>query len=278
MLVLGAENANVRGGGLGVLQGILRFDDGDLVGDAGLVLRFVVIEGLFVGDDRIIEDLLQGILPAELKIEHREAGLLAETFVFQIRGAQLGVEAGHPHRFGHLSPEIGFPGNIQSSRDELVLRLELLAPLVVELVVPLVVLPMFVDAVGRNNCSRGSSAATPGLNERSHEALKVRWIELRRGFPHQSARFHVILEELLDVLVVDIELRLERIQFRVLEDLPPIPTQHGIGRPRDFPIGVLEMGGRFLVTEVGGLRIRWRRIGWRLAGDKSGRRCTLSGR
>jgi len=50
------------------------------------------------------------------------------------------------------------------------------------------------------------------------------------------AGFHEIFEGLLDVLVVDIELILEGVQFGVVENFPPFAVQHGVLRLRDFPL------------------------------------------
>jgi hypothetical protein len=45
---------------------------------------------------------------------------------------------------------------------------------------------------------------------------------------NQGARFHKVLERLLDVLVVDIELFLQGIQGRIIEHLPPFTAKHCI--------------------------------------------------
>src|SRR3984957_7176497 len=44
---------------------------------------------------------------------------------------------------------------------------------------------------------------------------------LRAGFPHQGARFHEVFERLLDVLIVDVELIFEGVEFRIVESFPP---------------------------------------------------------
>jgi len=50
---------------------------------------------------------------------------------------------------------------------------------------------------------------------------------LRACLGDESAGFHEIFEGLLDVLVVDIELILEGVQFGVVENFPPFAVQHG---------------------------------------------------
>ena len=64
VLILGAQDAEIGRGGLGVLQGIGRFDDGDLIGDAGLVLRLGVGERLLIRLDGIVVEFFQRVLAA----------------------------------------------------------------------------------------------------------------------------------------------------------------------------------------------------------------------
>jgi len=113
---LGTQDANVRGGGFRVLQSILCFHHRDLIRDPGLVLRLIVIERFLIRDDRIIEDLLQGILPAELKIEHRQAGLFTQALILEICRAGLRTETRRPHLIHHFTPNIRLPGGIQRSQ------------------------------------------------------------------------------------------------------------------------------------------------------------------
>ena len=58
---------------------------------------------------------------------------------------------------------------------------------------------------------------------------------LRASFGDERARLHEVFERDFDVLVVDIELLFQRVQFRLIEDLPPVAANHGILRAGDFP-------------------------------------------
>ncbi|MGA7860797.1 MAG: hypothetical protein WCB19_02950 [Thermoplasmata archaeon] len=67
---------------------------------------------------------------------------------------------------------------------------------------------------------------------------------MRAGLAHYGASCHEVLEVFFDVLVVDIQLFFEGVQFRIVEDLPPLAAQHGIRRLRDPPAFTLfELGG-----------------------------------
>ena len=67
------------------------------------------VKGLLIGGNRRVQDLLEGILPAELEEEGRQAGLLGETFVFKVGGADLGRVLCLAHGIAYLAPEIGLP-------------------------------------------------------------------------------------------------------------------------------------------------------------------------
>ncbi len=51
VLVLRAQQAHIDGRGLRGFERGLGFDHGDVVADAGVVLRLVVVEGLLIGCD-----------------------------------------------------------------------------------------------------------------------------------------------------------------------------------------------------------------------------------
>ena len=113
VLVLGAQDAEIGRGGLGVLQGVRRFDDGDLIGNAGFVLRPGVVERFLVGLDGIVVELLQRILAADLEEVDGQAGLFGQSLVLQIGGAELCVVLGRADGVAHLSPQVRLPGEIQ---------------------------------------------------------------------------------------------------------------------------------------------------------------------
>ena len=56
----------------------LRLDHGNVVVDPGVVIALRQVERFLIGCDSIIEDLLQRILPANLKVILRQTGLFGE--------------------------------------------------------------------------------------------------------------------------------------------------------------------------------------------------------
>src|ERR1035441_902673 len=90
MLVLGACNAKIGSQRLCALQGGLRLDDGNLIRKARFILSAGKFQGLLIGDYRSVQDLLEGILSAELEKEGSQTGLLGEAFIFKVGGAELG--------------------------------------------------------------------------------------------------------------------------------------------------------------------------------------------
>ena len=92
------------------------------------------------------------------------------------------------------------------------------------------------------------------LRERDQEgAGRHRGKELGARLADNGARGHEVLEELLDVLVVDVELLFERIQFRIVVDLPPFAAQRGILGLGDRPAAQAAEGrvGRGLPEALG---------------------------
>src|SRR5258707_5333044 len=75
MFELGASDTNVRSGSLRVFQRVLGFYYRYLVGDSGFVLDLVVSQRFFKGDDGIIKELLQRVLPSDLEVEGSQRGL-----------------------------------------------------------------------------------------------------------------------------------------------------------------------------------------------------------
>ena len=65
---------------------------------------------------------------------------------------------------------------------------------------------------------------------------------MRARLAHQGSRLHKVLKGLADILVVDIELIFERIQFRLIVDLPPLAAKSRILGLRDGPsVRLLEL-------------------------------------
>ena len=74
---------------------------------------------------------------------------------------------------------------------------------------------------------------------------------LRASLADDGAGRQIVLEIDLDGLVVDVELPFQVVEFRLLENFPPVAAQHLVLGRSDFPsLRVLEVDWRFLV--VGG--------------------------
>src|SRR6202044_2553145 len=73
--------------------------------------------------------------------------------------------------------------------------------------------------------------------------------QLRVGLRNQRPRLQKVLKELLDVLVVDVELFLQSVEFWVAVELPPLAAQHGILRLRYLPaVRLLKLRRRLLIS------------------------------
>ncbi len=194
--VLGPGDPAVDRGRLRGPEGRLRLDERDLVIDARVITGLFGVQGLLVGLHGVVEHLLQGVLAADLEEVLREAGLLGQTFKRQVGRAELGGELAGAHGVANLPPEIGRPRNLSREREHLGLQVG--------------------GHPRRGRCEIGGA---PGPGERRGDADGRE--ELRPRLPHQRARLHVVLEGHPDVLVVDLELRFERVQLRFPVDLPP---------------------------------------------------------
>jgi hypothetical protein len=58
VFVLSAGNAEIGGGGFGVIKGVLRFDEGDLIVYAGFIAGAGEFDGLFIRGDGIVINFL----------------------------------------------------------------------------------------------------------------------------------------------------------------------------------------------------------------------------
>ncbi len=155
--------------GLGVLQGVLRFDDGDLVVDAGLVASAGDVERLFVGLDGGVVEILQRVLAAKLEEEEREVGLFAEALVFEIGGAELRFELRLADGVADMAPEIGLPGDVEGKRGEGALRAR--------------VERAAAASRGIFKVGRGAGALVRGADARGWEELRVGLDARWRGQP-----------------------------------------------------------------------------------------------
>ena len=112
MFVLRTRQRDVYVSGLRCLERGPGFDDGDLIAGPGIVRTLRRIQRLLVGGDRLVENLLEHVLAANLKVIFGQTGLFGEFFEFQIGSAGLGGVLRFVHLVANLAPEIGRPGDI----------------------------------------------------------------------------------------------------------------------------------------------------------------------
>ena len=176
------------------------------------------------------------ILAANFEKIFGQAGLLGQTLVLEIGRADLGSILGLAHGVADLTPEVGFPGCFERQRIERALQLWAVVPVPPVLAA---VVPRFAEA--REWVTEGATLSVGKI--------------LRAGLAHDGASFHEVLEILFDVLVVNIQLLFESVQFGIVEDLPPLAAQLGIRGLRHRPASsFFELVGRFLVDGRGRLR------------------------
>src|SRR5258708_40222018 len=87
MFELSASNPNVSCGSFRVFQRVLGLYYRYLVGDSGFVLDLVVSQSFPKRDDRIVEKLLQCVLPADLEVKSGEGSRLGYSRVLRVTAA-----------------------------------------------------------------------------------------------------------------------------------------------------------------------------------------------
>ena len=115
VLILRAQQAHVDGRRLRRFERGLGLSDGNVIAHAGVVLGLVVVERFLIGRHGFVEDLLQHVLAANLKVIFRQAGLLGEFLDLEIGRAYLGGILRFADFIADLAPEIGRPGNVDRS-------------------------------------------------------------------------------------------------------------------------------------------------------------------
>ena len=118
MLILRARYANIDQGSLHALQRSPRGDHGIVIVDARVIERLRQIKKLLIGGDSFLQNLFQSILPANLEIILRQAGLFRKPLDFQIGGADLRGILLLANLIANLAPEIRRPGNIDRERHD----------------------------------------------------------------------------------------------------------------------------------------------------------------
>ena len=101
----------------------LRLGDSLLAVDAGFDQGAGQIQRLPVCFDRSVIQVLQGILSAQFEVIYREIGLLGQTFVLEVRGADLRGILIFANRVADASPEVRLPGDIERQRNLVTLGL-----------------------------------------------------------------------------------------------------------------------------------------------------------
>src|SRR5258707_9380673 len=113
MIVLRARDAKVYGRRLSALKGAPCLDHRNVVVLSRAVERLSQCECLLIRIHRIVEDALECVLTPELKIELREARLLRQPFILEIRRTDLRRILLLMNLVPNLAPEVGLPGNLQ---------------------------------------------------------------------------------------------------------------------------------------------------------------------
>ena len=123
VLKLCACDSDISRTGLRAPQRGFGFDHGDLIVDAGFIKRTSQVVGLLIRRNCVIVDFLQSVLAANLEKILRQAGLLGQTLVLEIRCTDLGSVLGLAHRVANLAPKVGLPGRLERQRVERALQL-----------------------------------------------------------------------------------------------------------------------------------------------------------
>ncbi len=223
MFVLCARDAQIDGRSLYTLERRSGLNDGNVVVDASVIEPLRQIESLLISGHGVVENLLQSILTADLEIVLGETNLLGQALDFEIGGADLRTVLVFAHLVADLAPEVGRPGHINRERHE---RADS----------PGIGLRRIGEVTGRLRTA-------PGRADGDRRPV------LRTRLGDQRAGFHEILKILFDVLVVDVEFFFQRVQIRVVENLPPLPAKRGILRAGNLPaLGILEIHRGFLIV------------------------------
>ncbi len=244
MLELRAGETDIDGLGLHVLQGGLRLNYRELVIDTGLVARPGEFERFLVGFHGLVQNFLQLVLPADLEKDLCEAGLFDQAFVLQVGRAELRAVLKLADRVADLAKEIGRPGDVHGQG----VNRALLAGEG----------GYSGGSAGRPRTGKGARRGGAVIRRGGANGRKI----LRAGLTDQGTGNQEVLVGLLDVLVIDIELLFQGVEFGILEDLPPFAAEHAfVGLRHLPPFGLLEMRRRLLVG-----RRRWRRRRWMILG------------
>jgi hypothetical protein len=76
---------------------------------------------------------------------------------------------------------------------------------------------------------------------------------LRARFTHKGAGFHEVLKGLANILVIDIQLLFECIEFLIVVDFPPFAAERRVLRLCNGPsVSFFELRGRLFESERGG--------------------------
>ena len=115
MLVLGAQDSEVRILSLRRFQLGFRLSHRFIGSEAGAILALGQVQGFLVGDYSGIEELLERVLCAKLVIVHGEFGLFTQAHIFHVGGTGLRREHICPHSVPNTAPQVRLPGRINGS-------------------------------------------------------------------------------------------------------------------------------------------------------------------
>ncbi len=212
MLELSALHAEIGRLGLRRLQLSLGLCDIGGRHDAGRIAVARELERRLIGGDRRVEQPSLGVDRPQQEIVLRQFALKEEASGLQIAGAGLGVRPVRFHVATDASPDVDVPRDVD--RQDEIVRGALLG------------------SERARQVLRRTRASVAGANRSGREELRARGQDERAGLPELA-----LGDE--EVLVRDAHLRLERIQQRIAEDLPPRPADHPVARLRGLPLGAL---------------------------------------
>ncbi len=223
MLINAAVGGDAGGGLLRVFERDFGLGDGLVVVDAGFVEGLGEVEGLLVGCDGLVVEILKSILTAELEVVLGQIGLLGEALVFEVGGADLGGELVLAYGVADLAPEVGLPGDVKRERHD----------------------GGGGAAVGGDSgTGNGGGAGAAAVESAGGLRAAVRrisgdgWVVLRFCLADLRAGGHEVLKVLRDVLIVDVELIFQGVELGLVEGFPPLAFEGSVLRLRGLPCSV----------------------------------------
>ena len=180
--------------------------------ETAVIAVFGELQSFFVRVDGGIEKLFLSVEAAQLEIIGSELGMKAQIDVGEIGGGGLRFGAAGFDGAAHAAPEVGFVGNVNGDS---------------EVVVVLAFGRRIERAAG---FARGACGDADGLSRTVGK-------QIRAGDAESGARLGELFLRGFQGLVGDVNLLFERIELRILINLPPLAFGDGVAGLRRFPIG-----------------------------------------